>query len=153
MMKKWLLVLLILPLVANAAYQRNTAQSVNEVKFGKVQTVRYFGEQHVVQSSASGLETLAGAVVGGVVGHQFGGGSGKDLATAVGAVAGASIANDRASKEQYVKYELVELLIETEKGELISVVQDVDDSMIFSRGEGVRILYFDHSVRVDKEYW
>lgn len=32
---------------------------------------------------------LAGAVVGGVVGHQFGGGRGQDIATAAGAVGGA----------------------------------------------------------------
>jgi uncharacterized protein YcfJ len=34
---------------------------------------------------------LAGAVIGGVLGHQVGGGRGKDLATAGGAVAGAAI--------------------------------------------------------------
>jgi outer membrane lipoprotein SlyB len=32
--------------------------------------------------------TVAGAVVGGVIGHQIGGGRGKDLATVGGAVAG-----------------------------------------------------------------
>ncbi len=32
---------------------------------------------------------LAGAVVGGVIGHQFGGGRGNDIATAAGAVGGA----------------------------------------------------------------
>jgi uncharacterized protein YcfJ len=35
------------------------------------------------------LGTVGGAVVGGVLGHQVGGGRGKDLATAAGAVAGA----------------------------------------------------------------
>ncbi len=49
----------------------------------------------VVESgSASGddrkiLGTVGGAVVGGVLGHQVGGGRGKDIATAAGAVAGA----------------------------------------------------------------
>jgi uncharacterized protein YcfJ len=35
------------------------------------------------------LGTVAGAVVGGVLGHQVGGGRGKDLATVAGAVGGA----------------------------------------------------------------
>lgn len=34
---------------------------------------------------------IAGALIGGILGHQVGGGSGKDLATAGGAVAGAAI--------------------------------------------------------------
>ena len=35
--------------------------------------------------------TAAGAVIGGVLGHQVGGGAGKDLATVGGAVAGGAI--------------------------------------------------------------
>ncbi len=34
---------------------------------------------------------LLGAVIGGILGHQVGGGSGKDVATAVGVVGGAAI--------------------------------------------------------------
>lgn len=34
---------------------------------------------------------IAGAVIGGILGHQFGGGSGRDLATAGGVVAGAAV--------------------------------------------------------------
>lgn len=40
--------------------------------------------------------TVAGAVLGGVVGNQFGGGSGKDILTAGGAVAGGIAANNAA---------------------------------------------------------
>jgi surface antigen len=35
-----------------------------------------------------GIGTMAGAIIGGVIGHQIGGGSGKAIATVVGAVAG-----------------------------------------------------------------
>lgn len=37
---------------------------------------------------------IAGALIGGVLGHQIGGGSGRDLATAGGAVAGAAIGSN-----------------------------------------------------------
>ncbi len=40
--------------------------------------------------------TVAGAVLGGAVGNQFGGGSGKDILTAGGAVAGGLAANNAA---------------------------------------------------------
>lgn len=40
--------------------------------------------------------TIAGAVVGGAVGNQLGGGSGKDILTAGGAVAGGLAANNAA---------------------------------------------------------
>jgi uncharacterized protein YcfJ len=39
------------------------------------------------------LGTLAGAVVGGVLGHQVGGGSGRDIATVAGAAAGGYAGN------------------------------------------------------------
>jgi uncharacterized protein YcfJ len=44
---------------------------------------------------------IIGGVVGGVVGHQFGGGRGKDLATVVGALAGGTIANNQYGTKHY----------------------------------------------------
>ena len=41
------------------------------------------------KGEGSGLGAVGGAVVGGVLGHQVGGGRGKDIATVVGAVGGA----------------------------------------------------------------
>ncbi|ODS10847.1 uncharacterized protein VSF3289_01107 [Vibrio scophthalmi] len=152
MMKKWVWILLIFPLFANAAYQRNVARPVNEVVFGKIDSVRYITQQEIVESKSNGWETLLGAVVGGLVGNQFGGGSGKEVATAVGAVAGASVARNRANQSYSIEYRLVELLILTDDKRLINVIQDVDSSMIFQRNDPVRILYFNDGVRVDKEY-
>ncbi|MEP3330936.1 glycine zipper 2TM domain-containing protein [Sedimentitalea sp.] len=40
--------------------------------------------------------TVAGALLGGAVGNQFGGGSGKDILTAGGAVAGGMAGNNAA---------------------------------------------------------
>ncbi|MFM2589352.1 glycine zipper 2TM domain-containing protein [Vibrio sp. TBV020] len=151
-MKKLLWIILVFPLIANAAYQRNTARPVNEVVFGQVDTVRYITQQDIVKSQGSGWETLLGAVVGGVIGNQFGGGTGKEVATAVGAVAGAGVARNHANQEYRVEYRLVEILIKTDKGNLIDVIQDVDTNMLFEKGDKVRILYFDDGVRVDKEY-
>lgn len=43
-----------------------------------------------------GAKTLVGAIIGGVVGHQFGSGRGNDAATVAGTLIGASIANQSA---------------------------------------------------------
>lgn len=48
-------------------------------------------EQVVQDRQPNVPRALAGALIGGVLGHQIGGGSGRDLATAGGVVAGAAI--------------------------------------------------------------
>jgi uncharacterized protein YcfJ len=44
--------------------------------------------------------TIAGGVVGAAVGRQFGGGSGRDALTLIGAVVGSAVANQRAVRNQ-----------------------------------------------------
>ncbi|MEX2125119.1 MAG: glycine zipper 2TM domain-containing protein [Woeseia sp.] len=46
----------------------------------------------------SAASTLVGAIVGGVIGHQFGSGRGNDAATVAGTLFGAAIANDAARR-------------------------------------------------------
>ncbi|WP_299014300.1 glycine zipper 2TM domain-containing protein [uncultured Photobacterium sp.] len=152
-MRRLLMLLLLLPVVAIAApYNRNEARTVNEVVFGEVDSVRYITHQEVINSQRNGWETLLGGVIGGLIGNQFGGGTGREVATAVGAVAGASIAHNRQPTQKVVNYRLVELLIKVDDGRLIDVIQDVDQQMLFQRGDGVRILYFNDGVRVDKTF-
>ncbi|ENO1824297.1 hypothetical protein BBM40_14850 [Vibrio parahaemolyticus] len=145
-------IILFLPLFSNAAYQRNVAKPVNEVVYGKIDSVRYITQQEVVQSKSNGWKTLLGATIGGLVGNQFGGGTGKEVATAVGALAGAAVAQNQSNYQYTVEYKLVELLIKVKGDKLINVIQDVDKNMLFSRGDEVRILYFDDGVRVDLAY-
>ncbi|MDF5377692.1 glycine zipper 2TM domain-containing protein, partial [Vibrio parahaemolyticus] len=138
--KVWLGIILFLPLVANAAYERNVAKPVNEVVYGKIDSVRYITQQEVVQSKSNGWKTLLGATIGGLVGNQFGGGTGREVATAVGALAGAAVAQNQSNYQYTVEYKLVELLIKVKGDKLINVIQDVDKNMLFSRGDEVRIL-------------
>ncbi len=148
-MKKWLYCLLFMSFLVHANYERNVAKPVNKVIYGEVESVRYISKQEIMRSQAEGWKTLLGATIGGLVGNQFGGGTGKEVATAIGAVAGAVIVQNQGQSEYRIEYQLVELLIETEKGQLINVIQDVDKNMLFNRADKVRILYFDDGVRVD----
>ncbi|HDY8000134.1 TPA: glycine zipper 2TM domain-containing protein [Vibrio vulnificus] len=148
-MKKWLYCLLFMSFLVHANYERNVAKPVNKVIYGEVESVRYISQQEIMRSQAEGWKTLLGATIGGLVGNQFGGGTGKEVATAIGAVAGAVIVQNQGQSEYRIEYQLVELLIETEKGQLINVIQDVDMNMLFNRADKVRMLYFDDGVRVD----
>ncbi|WP_077035539.1 beta/gamma crystallin-related protein [Pelomonas sp. KK5] len=51
---------------------------------------------------------IAGALIGGILGHQVGGGSGRDLATAGGAVAGAVVGSNLAGNSDRVVSQNVE---------------------------------------------
>lgn len=55
-----------------------------------------------VQGQANTGDTIAGALIGGVIGNQFGGGSGKDAATVLGAIIGADVANKQGRTRQVI---------------------------------------------------
>lgn len=82
------------------AYSRRHDERLYEAYVTSVRAVVGPPEQHcwvereeVVQerSNANVPGALAGAVIGGILGHQVGGGRGQDIATAGGAVAGAAV--------------------------------------------------------------
>jgi uncharacterized protein YcfJ len=57
--------------------------------------------EQVVQERRNNVPgAIAGAVIGGILGHQVGGGRGKDVATAGGAVAGAFVGNNVGGGQQ-----------------------------------------------------
>ena len=136
-----------------AAYERNKAVPVQQVLFGNVQSVRNITEQELVQDKNSGWKTFGGALLGGVIGNQFGGGSGRTAATILGSVIGGSVAHNRQQGSHYTQYHLVELMIKVENGEQFMVVQDKDSQMTFNTGDSVRLVYLsENTVRVDKAY-
>ncbi|MGO2168844.1 glycine zipper 2TM domain-containing protein [Pseudoalteromonas sp.] len=136
-----------------AAYERNKAVPVQQVLFGEIKSVRDITEQELVEDKNSGWKTFGGALLGGVIGNQFGGGSGRTAATILGSVLGGSIAYNRQQEQYYNEYYLVELMIEVENGDQFMVVQERDNKMRFSTGDNVRLVYLsDNTVRVDTAY-
>jgi uncharacterized protein YcfJ len=63
-------------------------------------------EQRRTGSFGPAGQTAAGAVIGAAIGRQFGGGSGKDIATLLGAAAGGAIARERAIRNGAGGYEV-----------------------------------------------
>jgi len=85
-------------------------------------------------------------VVGGIAGNQVGGGSGRDLATVVGAVAG-GVVGQRIEKSVTTR-QGQELTIRLDSGRVVSVVQEVENGQFFRPGERVRVLGQGATLRV-----
>ncbi|MBM7073595.1 glycine zipper 2TM domain-containing protein [Shewanella sp. 202IG2-18] len=134
---------------ASGPYNRNKAQPVKEVVYGDVTSIRSITQQEIIKDKNSGWKTFGGALLGGVIGNQFGKGSGRDIATVLGAIAGGSIANQQSSQPRYREYKLIEMMIKQDDGKSVMIVQDLDPGMPFKAGDRVRVVYLENSVRVD----
>ena len=138
--------------VANADYDRNKAVPVEKVLFGKIQSARKITRQELIEDKNQGWKVFGGALLGGAIGNQFGGGHGRDIATILGAVIGGSMANRSNPQYKQVNITLVELMIKIDNGKQYMVVQDYDQTMIFSQGDMIRLIYLEGgSVRIDKQ--
>lgn len=135
-----------------ADYDRNKAVPVEKVLFGEVISVRNITEQELIRDKNQGWKTFGGALIGGAIGNQFGSGSGRDVATILGALIGGSIAHERNPQYRQKTLHLVELMIKVESGDEYMVVQDLDRSMVFNRTDEIRMIYLANgSVRIDKQ--
>lgn len=137
---------------AHADYDRNKAVPVEKVLFGSVLSVRNITEQELIKDRNQGWKTFGGALIGGAIGHQFGRGSGRDVATILGALIGGSIAHENNPRYREKTLHLVELMIRTDNGDEYMVVQDLDRQMIFQSTDAVRMVYLANGlVRIDKQ--
>jgi uncharacterized protein YcfJ len=96
-----------------------------------------------VQGGSTG-DVLAGALIGGAIGNQFGGGSGKDAMTVLGAIVGADVAGRQGNRQAVVGYRTeVQCKYHTEYQD----EQVVDGYIVYYR-------YGDHvgSVMTDRRY-
>jgi len=93
-------------------YRRRDQERLHEANVTSVRAVVGTPEQRCwvereqvaqTQSNVNVPAAIAGAVIGGILGHQVGGGRGKDLATAGGAVAGAAIGANVSGGGQQVQ--------------------------------------------------
>jgi len=138
--------------VLSADYERNKAVPVEKVLFGKVYSVRNITTHELIEDRNKGWKTFGGALIGGAIGNQFGGGSGRDVATVLGALLGGSLANNKHPKYRRKTLHLVELMIKTDQGKEFMVVQDLDNRMLFKHNDAIRMVYLANgSVRIDKQ--
>ena len=121
-------------------YSGSQVRSAQTVQYGTVVSVQPVTLEAV-------LGTVGGGVVGGVLGNMVGGGRGKTLATIAGAALGA--AGGYAGEKALTKQNGLEITVELENGQQLSIVQAADQQ--FSPGERVRVLRgSDGSARVTR---
>ncbi|QBF84557.1 glycine zipper 2TM domain-containing protein [Shewanella maritima] len=132
-----------------ANYQRNTAQQVEKVLYGNVESIKHITEKQLVEDRNNGWRTFGGALIGGLIGNQFGSGRGKDAATVLGALIGGRAANEYHKQPYYIEHKLIELMIKQEDGTQVMVIQDLDPGMPLAAGDEVRVVYLPGFVRVD----
>lgn len=143
------MMLLMVTISPALAYERNQAVPVEKVVYGRVESIRHVTEQQLIEDRNVGWKTFGGAVAGGVIGHQVGGGSGRNIATVLGALLGGAAAKQYGNSTHTVQQQLIELMIDLSDGSQVMVLQDLDPNMSFSAGDEVRVVYFSGYVRVD----
>lgn len=129
--------------LSGSTYSRSEARKVQYVQYGVVDSVTPV----VIEGRADGgVGTLAGAVVGGIAGSEVGGGKGSAIASVIGAVAGGVVGSK--IEESATRAQGQELTIRLESGEIISVVQEVNNGEFFRPGDQIRVLERNGTVRV-----
>ena len=114
-------------------FSRDEARQAAEIYEGTVVDVR----EGKIEGDQSGLGTIGGAAMGGVVGNLFGGGKGNTIATVGGAIAGGLAGNavEKGMTGQRALQVTVKLDI---NGKTIQVVQGTD--IPFAVGQRVRVV-------------
>ncbi|KFZ38630.1 membrane protein [Shewanella mangrovi] len=138
----------------NVAYSeefpRNQAMPVVKVVYGTLDSIRDVSRTELERDRSNGWRTFGGALLGGVIGHQFGDGHGRDVTTVLGAIIGAGVGSQQGQQQHTRVVHLQELLIKQNDGEQVMVIQQPAANMPLRRGDEVRVVYFDTGVRVDK---
>jgi outer membrane lipoprotein SlyB len=97
----------------------------SEVRYGRVtriEAVSLEGDHHL------GLGAIFGAVAGGGLGHQIGGGTGRDVATVAGALGGAYAGN--AVQNKYADRQPGQhVIVQLNNGVAVGITQPVDPSL------------------------
>ncbi|NCD25266.1 MAG: hypothetical protein EOL86_06715 [Deltaproteobacteria bacterium] len=113
-------------------YGRSQALQEMRVYYGTILEVRPVQ----IEGTQSGVGAVAGGVAGGVLGSMVGGGRGHVVGGVLGALGGA--AGGALAEEAVTKKKGVEITVEMDNGEIVSVVQEADDEYFV--GDRIRLL-------------
>lgn len=118
---------------SGSVYRTDQAKEARSINYGTIVSVR----EVLIQGENNGvIGTVGGGVLGGITGSTMGGGRGKDVLTAVGAIAGAMIGSK--VEEKATQITSLEMVIRKDDGQEIVVIQKKEDGFI--PGKRVRIV-------------
>ncbi|MFW6020697.1 MAG: glycine zipper 2TM domain-containing protein [Guyparkeria sp.] len=118
--------------LSSGAYSRDSARQMQTVYYGTIDSVRTVQ----IEGTKTPVGTGAGAITGGILGNQVGGGSGRALATVGGALLGGVAGS--AAEEGLTRQPGYEITVRLDNGRTVSIVQAADVS--FQPGERVRVI-------------
>lgn len=105
--------------------------------YGVVQSIELVQQENASGGSDIGLGTIAGAVIGGVVGNQIGGGRGKTVATVAGVAGGAYVGHQlEKDNRQQARVDAYKVTVRMDDGSYQALMQNTDTN--FRVGDRVR---------------
>ncbi|HSC76691.1 MAG TPA: hypothetical protein VLB90_10705 [Pseudomonadales bacterium] len=123
-------------------YSRDDARQPMNVSYGTIIGVRPVK----IEGDRDFIGQGGGAVIGGMAGNTMGGGSGRNLTTAIGAVAGAVAGG--AAQEGMTRAQGAEITVRLDSGSTIAIVQEVQHLNDFVTGQRVRLTEGNGNTRV-----
>ena len=128
---RFIAVLLVALLTAASAAAQQMGE--DEVRFGRIERidpVSLEGDHHL------GIGMVLGAVAGGVLGHQFGGGTGRDVLTVMGTLGGGLLG--RGVQNKYADRRAGQhIIVKVNSGVAVGITQPADPALRV--GDKVRI--------------
>ena len=105
-------------------------------EYGVVQSIEFVPqESNSIGSSGIGVGTIAGAVIGGVLGNQIGAGRGNAVATVAGAAGGAYVGHELENRQQQ-KSDAYKITVRMDDGSHQTLIQSTNGG--FRAGDRVR---------------
>ncbi len=108
--------------------------------YGVVQSIELMQQAAAstgIGGTGIGIGAIAGAVVGGVLGNQVGGGSGQTIATVAGAAGGAYVGNEIEKRQQQKTVDAYKVTVRMDSGAYQTVTQG--NTTALRVGDRVRI--------------
>jgi outer membrane lipoprotein SlyB len=141
-MKKLMCIVFAPFLIVSCAMNSLTGDTVSRDQAGQAQSVRTGTIVSIrdinIQGGSTG-GTLVGAGVGGLLGNQFGGGSGRTAATVGGALVGGALGSQAGQSMNSRRGIEIDVSLDQNR-ERISVVQEVNPRESFFVGDKVRVM-------------
>ena len=119
------------PNTGNAYPQQNTS---SYTQYGVVQSIALVPQN---STGSIGAGTIAGAVVGGILGHQIGDGTGNTAATVLGAAGGAYAGHELEKRNQAQQGNVYQLTVRLNNGTYQTLTQTTNNDIRV--GDSVRI--------------
>ena len=128
--------------LTGTAYSHSEARHMQIVRYGTVKEL----ELVKIEGTQSGIGAAAGGAAAGIGASNLGGGKGSTIYSIAGALAGGLLGN--LAEEKLTRKQGVNITVQLDSGDVMSVVQQVYPSQNFAVGARVKILEQGSATRV-----